>query len=576
MKFVKKAAAFLFTLAMVVGLLAPAQVAKAETATNLAGSEIKINYEDETLEISTAAALDNIYVTAKYDDTDAKSIAKTVWEAYATTLVDDKHEVIIDFAPYAKATRDTVIYVKGGASVFALKINAQNSTLKAAFSGSNEVEVRGIKDKLSLTSSNSVGNAEYGYIYFTTGKGDTLAQYSTISNIQWKKGPKGTWRALSALDLSTYTNKGTTLYFRIKPTDLTQIGTETDKVYVNTGNRASNEAKLAYAKRATAPKVTISGTSLVLSLKAGQEYSFDGKKWVNVSAAHAVDNKVPKLTPYDLYTTFVEAESKSNVAYSYVPTTADVLYVRTAATTKKIASKTTAVALNAVTDVTSISSKLSVDYATNTNIKSGYVFTNESDKVLQVAVVAKADVFKSDALDQEMVAALNAAGKIKWTTVKAKDDTKNGTGKIYYSSYSKLEDPTIIYRVASIKAVAAKDDNPEVLFQVASQAAVLADPTQDTAAALSAKVEAGSAVGTTMVTATAGEGNKLVYKIVDAEVKSVIKGETITGTALPEGDIKTEVGKFLVVYEVTAKKAAVSFKCVELTTGNIKQEEAAK
>lgn len=483
----KKLALFLFAFLMVIGIAMPSVETKA--AGELAAGDIKIDYAEEVIDISTSTDLGVVYVTDKYD---SSKPTKAKWETYALKADGSQYVATIDFDAFTKKTADSVVYVKGDTTVYPIQINRQDKSFTATFSGFNSVIPKKMTSAVTLDATNSVTATDCGYIYFTklTGNVTTLAPLTVI---QWKKGTTGDWKSISNLNLTWYTNKGTSLSFRIAPSSVVGIGTLTEGVYVNTGARASKEVKITYKKRDNAPTVKVDGSRYTINLKKGQEYKVgtDGQ-WINVSAAHgdpAKNGKVGTITLYDLFKSFTS--DTVNTLYSYSSDAASTIYIRTAATSSKITSKTTTVALEATLDAAAVA-KLDDADATNDLLTAAYTkpydklsgvgFTNSTKYTYQVAVVDKNLVYESSALNQEKVITSSSNREFTWYTVKAgtfnNADTllKVGTGKIPSNKYEDIAeaDRIIIYRIATI----ADNNKTEVNeFRVASITKQLTMPT---------------------------------------------------------------------------------------------------
>jgi hypothetical protein len=92
------------------------------------------------------------------------------------------------------------------------------------------------------------------------------------------------------------------------------------------------------------------------------------------------------------------------------------------------------------------------------------------------------------------------------------------------------------------------------------------------APALTATIAAGSVIGTTKATATAGVGNTLRYNLTGASVGSQYANQYVDGgiTYTSGADIVATAGQFLQVYEVSPFGRLVKFIEVELAAGDIK------
>lgn len=92
------------------------------------------------------------------------------------------------------------------------------------------------------------------------------------------------------------------------------------------------------------------------------------------------------------------------------------------------------------------------------------------------------------------------------------------------------------------------------------------------APALTATIEAGTEIGTTKATATAGVGNSLVYKLEAQTAGGVRLGQVVSGYfAYTSGDdIIASVDQYLQLYELDATKRVVLFSETKLAAGDIK------
>lgn len=473
-------------LTMLIGIFSFPSVAQAAAA-DILPTDITVNYDSEDITVSSDYQAKAIYYTDKYD---AKYPTKTEWDSVATKTSGSKKTATFDIS-WMKKTED-IIYIKSDADnavVYPVQVNGQDTTFYAYFSGSDSVRIpKKSTTETKLTNANSISDLNSGYVYFTTGRGDTVAQFSDISKIEWKKGTTGKWNDTNTLTLSSFINKGAVLYFRIKGTDSTAL-TLKDGVYVTDGNRASREVKVTIARVANAPSVKVDGTKYTIGLKAGMEYRIGNGAWINVSDVHGdAKGKVGSITLFDLHKEYTSPESNVNAGFS--TDKGLTVSVRTAASDKRIASKVVNVEVLPTEDTKTVTGLgdaddsndlLKVAYQKGFDVTSGLTITNTSKYAYQVAVVNKTDanIMTNDALDQAKIAKNT---KISWVTVKAAtfDDAgtkvkRAGVGKISDSKYDEIElgNRIILYRLAAIKEDTKTSD---VEFRVASKTEQLSLP----------------------------------------------------------------------------------------------------
>lgn len=450
--------AFVLALGMIIAMAAPAE--KAQAAVN--DKTVSYVHSEEYIEVTTTAS-GKIYYTDSYN---TKSPSSTVWYE---VKADGSGKAEIDIS-WIKATADTTIYIKDTttATPYKVVIAKQENQFGVAFTTQEKVTV-GTTGEVTFSTSNSLKDDDFGSIYFYTGKGSTAVHVSDLTKIEWKKGTNGKWKDLQktasdptsiTLDYTDYLTKGATIYFRVKAVD------DTDKNSTYEGKVASKEVKYVISKQANAPVVTINPTTFVISLKSGQEYKISGAtEFVKVTGnKDLTDDATKKLRKSNTLYHFTNANSKG--AYAYDVNDEFKITVRTAATATKVASKERTITLLKPADITTLdvtSNKLASSYIKEYDKTSGILVTNKTSANLQVAVIEKVD----GNLDQTIIGTNTA---LKWVTVKAATASKDGTGKIPYSSYKNLTNPMVIYRYAP---VTENKSTTEIEYRVASESAKL-------------------------------------------------------------------------------------------------------
>jgi hypothetical protein len=183
-----------------------------------------------------------------------------------------------------------------------------------------------IKDlKFKYTSEKpEIGMANVDYIgsdvtgYLSLDKAKTYATITDLTTIEWKT-VNGDWKKLinlstPTLNLNDYINKGTTLYFR-------NAATRTEPF--------SKTVTMKLSAPANGPKISINTTNKTVTFPAGSEYILSSNYAQNAT-----------------WTKFTVKTTKPFTEIATINGTSDVyIYVRKSATSRKVASKITIVAL---------------------------------------------------------------------------------------------------------------------------------------------------------------------------------------------------------------------------------------
>ncbi len=428
MKNFTKKLALLLVFAMVLGVVAPGKVAKADAQTP--SFEFIIDYREQSVKVKLGSTVQTEYDFAQYvpkSGTTApteeiiKAIKDKEWVTVDTETDNVSHKGDISWFNKKKdsfivarvwdSTKNAYVY---GASDL---IKAREDAVKVLFS--DKKEGAATTKTPAFTSAQAIGSDTTGYLVFYKGK--TTFTVITPEAISFRIDGSYYYTGISENTFSGYLKrymaKGTTLYF-VQPKE-----DNSD----NTG-WAPAETKYKYAAQKNAPTVKLDITHVV-PLKAGQEYRIvnasDKTKsaWVSVDTAHGkVENnkvKVGKILLEELVCTggtitasFRTDEGKLDPA---ALATGNVkLQVRTAASTKGVASKIYSVvvtqeAIGTAASTASIEGKddavISVSYKKPYDATSGLVFkSNAPDKVdYEVAFLVSG-------------ASVTAANK--WTTIK--------------------------------------------------------------------------------------------------------------------------------------------------------------
>lgn len=275
MKNLKKRLAGLLVLAMVLSLVAPGAVAKAEapSAPNWAvdfTEEVATKNENDLFAGTVQYTVVTEEVTAENVEDKAKAVKATAWE----TLDADMDEIDLSWVKKNKAASLIIRYTTGNEeySYQALYMPAQEATLKVGLSASATTVKINRKD-VTVAADRTVGSADTGYLFFYKAPKNAEPEVVDPRTISWKKGVTGSYEKLLTLadnadesavevakvvkKLNTYKAKGATLYFTTTPT-------------VNAW--MAKEVKFAYKKQANAPKVNLDYVKRGIALKAGQEY----------------------------------------------------------------------------------------------------------------------------------------------------------------------------------------------------------------------------------------------------------------------------------------------------------------
>ncbi len=424
------------------------QALAAGNATMLPDSAIKVDYQYEEIVID-AGENESIYYT---DNPNAAA-----WEE---VKVDADGTAVFDIS-WIKPGLTTRVYIKGDKDslVTARYIEAQEK-MSAEFVGDiSSADVVDIDSWKEVYKKYPQFSSETGYILFFTKQGGAETAFFDVEKIEWKKGSEGNWRPFAKLDLGEMNAKGATLYFRIKAVN------DADTKDGISGKRYSAEGKVFLQKLAVAPTVNVNNAAMSVGVRNGMEYSLDGKSWMLVPeyAKNATTNEVVvPVTDFSILPT-----TNRRVTTIAVPLVLDVaanikidasmvaanpnkyecevndagektgiyVYVRTAASSRKSASKVAKILIPFAKATPDITKDITVTYQNTKSGASGIVITNNTSTLdplnYQYAVVDDPDNLTGEELSD-----------LTWYTVKASKSLKVSSSKAQTGKY-------LIFRVAT-------------------------------------------------------------------------------------------------------------------------------
>lgn len=406
----------------------------AGNATMLPDTSIQVNYENEEMVVDAGQN------TVIYYSDNANA---TLWES--AEVVGGK--AIFDIS-WVKPGVTTRIYLRGDADtlVTARYLEAQEK-LSADFVGdisaADVVDVDMWKDVYKQYKNFS---GETGYILFFTKQGGAETAFFDVDRIEWKKEAAGNWRPFSELNLAQMNAKGVTLYFRIKAiNDDTANGVS--------GVRYSSEAKVILQKIAPAPSVNVNNAAMSLGIRNGMEYSLNKEDWylVPVYGKGATDDKIcVPVDDFDVLPTtnrrvtslslplVLDVDANAKIDASLVQANPDkydyetnedgeitgiYVYVRTAASERKAASKVDEVLVPFGGSEPDVANDIIVTYQNTKSGTSGVMLTNktigEKGVIYQYAIVDDPDNLTPEELSGLKWATLKAAKTLKVSSSKA-------------------------------------------------------------------------------------------------------------------------------------------------------------
>lgn len=379
----------LFALALV--MVAFTKTNKAMAAEGIA--EVSYVEESVTIKAVTDASLVGKPVYFAVIKTVQDTTVKTANLELATMESDEK--AYVDFSSLASTKAVYIGYVidpdltAATVTVYPVTVNPSFSKVKFTMDYSAENIDDGLVDvfsKIEITDSAKVLST---YTKDASGKFMKDTTEFDISSLEWKKGVNGAWTKadkLTSYVFESLKKSGATLYVRTKGDEVNDI-------------RASKEVKIKISKQAKAPVTKVTTASGVVAVKNGMQISNDGKTWIDIYAY----NKTATATDY--IGTVSGVTTKTKIAGLSIEeigeqldltiTAASKFYVRTAATTKKYASKTGTVTLKAMPEMTVVSGSAASGSSITVEAVSGkavFTFSTDLKKTYEYILVKSADV----------------------------------------------------------------------------------------------------------------------------------------------------------------------------------------
>jgi hypothetical protein len=449
--FVKFLGCFLLVFAFSVSLIAFGKLtAYAQTGRSVTYSDITIDHTKGEMRISVQAGETILYCDAK----------KLDWMEATTTVNGTSTVAVIDIS-WINRSKEYILGIKNKSetsndTMVQINLRPREEGLKTGLSGTSTLIDKVVNKPLELKypSNYAIYSVckEYGYVYFYTGSGSTAKYFEEYDTIEWKNGSDGVWRDFKELNPAIYSNKGTSLYFRVKSAGEEKLDGTVDKqgILLTKGTPAGKEVRFSYAKLANAPKVALNGSDFTVALRAGYEYRIlPNGDWINVVDAHA--NSLGKIDPvslYSLYTKYDKNDSTKNAKFAFQYQEFE-MQIRIAANSKKPASK--AFNLKVVAPKAAGTTGIEISYTLPYSKKDGISFTNLSEDSYQVALISSkycgGGVSTFDASKVEYK-------KVKWYNAKPGTKEKPSTVKIpgtVYTGKNEVEQPILIYRIAPVK-----------------------------------------------------------------------------------------------------------------------------
>lgn len=387
--------------AILLAVLVLCTVRQETGATINAGADVLVDYINETMTVTTDKDTVIYFTDVYYPDI-------TRWEV--CEVRDGKAVFDISWVKDHKTVR---MYLCGDVQDTVIsKDVAWKEELKVTYTGtllsSDITEAERWKTEYAKYPKFSI---DTGYFVFALDTNGRDASYFDLQNIEWRKGDDGAWRAFSELDLKEMNIKGIELQFRVKAVNDTATGT---------GARTSSVAAVKILKLASEPQTALNPNTMEVSVKNGQEVSLDRKTWVLIPDYNkklGEDAYLITQTEREKAITTIMTNERvaglslhkllgisGNEALDYASLSAKypgkftyddeqnptgiILYVRTAGTFKKAASKIAKVVIP-LTDAKVVPKKdaLTITNTVSSSVKSGVTIVNVSDDKYQIAVI---------------------------------------------------------------------------------------------------------------------------------------------------------------------------------------------
>lgn len=370
-------------------------------ATINTGADVQIDYVNETMTVTT-----NQDTLIYFSDTYYADLSR--WEV--CEVRDGKAVFDISWVNENKTVR---MYLCGDVqNVIVSKDITWQEEFKVEFAGSLlDADITETDRWKAAYAAYPKFSIDTGYFIFSLDRDGRDVSYFDLQNIEWRKGEDGAWREFAELDLKEMNILGIELQFRIKAVNDTATAA---------GTRNSSIASAKVSKLSSEPQTALNANTMEISVKNGQEISLDKKTWVLIPEYNrklGADAFLITAAEREMATTKILTKERvaglslhkllginGNDALDYASLvkkypdkftfdddknpTALVLYVRTAGTSKKAASKIAEVWIP-LTDAAVVPEKdaLVITNTASTTSKSGVTIVNVSQDKYQVAVI---------------------------------------------------------------------------------------------------------------------------------------------------------------------------------------------
>lgn len=419
-------------------------------AAAIADENVMVDYVYDTLTVTTA--VDNIiYYTDTYTDDHTK------W--YTCEVRNGKASFDIS---WVKNTVTVRLYICGDVQdkIISKDITWQE-TFGATFVGSlRATDITEAETWKAKYAAYPKFSEDTGYFIFTVKTNGRATSYFKLDTIEWRKGDTGVWRPFSELDLKEMYIKGINLSFRIKAVNDVKV-TDGAGTRIEDGTRTSTVAKVQVSKLASPPNTKLDFTSMTVDLKNGLEFSYDKSSWIliplyskygNTSDVYITDavrdaaiapietterhskallqtalqiplnTQITKaaLTPFGRFTMYQDdAGNDAGI----------ILYVRTAGTERKTASKINEIHIPFVAQGNAPANVFTCEFAQTAAFTGSAIVTNTSTtETYQFAIVQAATHPSLADLDV-------SENGLKWITLKPGKTTKIVQTNDFYIVY---------------------------------------------------------------------------------------------------------------------------------------------
>lgn len=566
MKQLARKLAYVLTLAMVFGIIAPAATTvKAATPVatfDLANEQITFDGAG-TFKYAVAKEVSGEANEAK----DMYSIGGKVYKLTDIEEVDVTKNDVVDLA-WASGKAATIAY--GFGKWEAVKeIAAPDKAFKALFTGAEfgadeDVKIGSEKKKGTVVNPYLVGGeSDSGYIYFVGTTSGSSVGLVDKANVEWKKGANGTWASVDTLAnaLPKYMAKGATLYFRLKAT---------------ADAWASKEVKVAYAKQAKATAVKVDVAKDTIALKDTMEYAIvdagdkpNADEWIDAKVHADANGRVKTVNLSDLYDTYDKEQKKGSKFDNTECMENKVIWVRLKGTAKKVVSKPYKITFKNAGRIredvdfgTTTATAITVALTKNYSLKDGLTLTNAGTKNVEFKVIG-----------------VKTEDQAKWTTLKAakttNGTTKNGTAKVKGADYVKdsavTSNAAILFRYPGVKGttvvtLAGVTGTFNINDLEVTQQKITAATPKDSKTATVAFDAATNTVTVTPAEVSTASAIKLTVNLTATGVNEAPQFDTITSTnADVKGKIKFDKKTGSFAFDISAGKGKVKAGDADVT-----------